>query len=246
MLPGTPPSVAEANAPLREGSAGWPVFALQGALGCAGIHIAKDGGFGPKTKKAVEKFQRGEKIAVDGVVGPMTQRHLVSYVCRLIEHEVPDLPSGLAAAMAAGEGGNMLAAVNWSVPGGVDCGLFQLRVYTPYGEDAMRLAFSPLRAGAKAMKDFGARRASFLKRPWVNGNVARAGRCALLAHNWPAGADAYSRYGHVSCTTCLASWVPVGVKFPDGHPVRTQEEWAQFYAMSGPHGSGPIASAVKW
>lgn len=38
--------------------------------------LAEDGDYGTKTETAVKWFQRGEKIAIDGIVGPVTWRHL--------------------------------------------------------------------------------------------------------------------------------------------------------------------------
>ncbi len=55
------------GAPVRNGSRGPTVAAVQGALG-----IAADGVFGPQTRSAVRAFQRAHRLAADGIVGPRT------------------------------------------------------------------------------------------------------------------------------------------------------------------------------
>lgn len=250
-LPVSPPSPSVAGLPVKLGSSGWPTYAVQGALGSAGLPVVQDGDFGPKTETAVRAFQRSKHLDVDGRVGPATSRALVSVVCGRVERSVPDMPDGLAEGMAAGEGGNNLYAVNWSVLGGVDCGLWQWRVYgPPYQQSAMEQAFSPHRAGMRAAMDFLSRRDAFLAEAWVGSSRERAGRCALMAHNWPAGAASIARYGTCSMPNESCSWVPrdsMGrsvVRFPDGYRVETRWDWCQFYAMGGPHGSGVIVRNV--
>ena len=58
---------------VREGSNGPAVRELQTLLKSKGFNPGPvDGAFGPKTKAAVQAFQRAQGIAVDGVVGPQT------------------------------------------------------------------------------------------------------------------------------------------------------------------------------
>jgi len=61
---------------LRSGSSGPHVVDLQNALNRALVpspSLTPDGSFGPKTLAAVRAFQTQRRIAVDGVVGPVTQ-----------------------------------------------------------------------------------------------------------------------------------------------------------------------------
>jgi hypothetical protein len=63
--PPAPPSTSRPV--LREGSRGDDVTHLQRELS-----IPADGIFGPQTKAAVQRFQRGQGLEQDGVVGPLT------------------------------------------------------------------------------------------------------------------------------------------------------------------------------
>lgn len=58
--------------PLQLGSTGINVKRIQEALG--GLEV--DGKFGPKTDAAVRAFQKAHDLKVDGIVGPVTWRHL--------------------------------------------------------------------------------------------------------------------------------------------------------------------------
>lgn len=57
---------------LRRGSKGDAVVDLQKALQKLGFMVAIDGDFGAGTEVAVAKFQRDQKLDVDGIVGPGT------------------------------------------------------------------------------------------------------------------------------------------------------------------------------
>ncbi|WP_293337993.1 peptidoglycan-binding domain-containing protein [Microcoleus sp. CAWBG58] len=49
---------------------------LQRLLNVTGASLNTDGGFGPKTQQAVISFQKQQKIAADGIVGPKTWNKL--------------------------------------------------------------------------------------------------------------------------------------------------------------------------
>jgi hypothetical protein len=64
---------------LRTGARGKAVSELQGLLNRVlrpDVHLGVDGHYGPKTRKAVQIFQRDSKLVVDGIVGPKTWRAL--------------------------------------------------------------------------------------------------------------------------------------------------------------------------
>lgn len=65
--PAPPPPPPAARATIQQGSKGVDVKYLQARLG-----LSQDGDFGPKTKGAVQMFQRAHGLTADGVVGPRT------------------------------------------------------------------------------------------------------------------------------------------------------------------------------
>jgi len=68
------------NSVLREGSAGNDVELLQRQLKAAGFDPGRaDGDFGPKTKSAVQAFQRATGLETDGIVGPKTWNALSTW-----------------------------------------------------------------------------------------------------------------------------------------------------------------------
>jgi murein L,D-transpeptidase YcbB/YkuD len=61
---------------LRFGNSGTSVRVLQRLLISKGYAIQVDGAFGPLTETAVKAFQNQRRLAVDGIVGPVTWREL--------------------------------------------------------------------------------------------------------------------------------------------------------------------------
>jgi hypothetical protein len=58
---------------LRVGAAGWDVSAMQWLLARAGFPSGSiDGGFGPRTDRALRRFQARAGLSADGVAGPAT------------------------------------------------------------------------------------------------------------------------------------------------------------------------------
>lgn len=258
MLPATPPT---GQSPvIQEGMSGWPVYALQSFLKSVGCVLDVDGDFGSGTKEAVKAYQQASRLTVDGVAGPRTQSDLVIQRLVKVESNLPSLPDGLMRGQLLSEGGLMLAPVNWNVGGGVDCGAAQYRVYGPpfmvdgSADDGATLteAFGAT-CVRRAAEELLQRRAAFFKNgAWSRGNAERAGRLAAFAHNWPhqGGADYYAEHGTVSNPNGACTWLPrdrngnLIVRFPDGTLVRTRQDWAEFYAMSGKHGEGAVTRFV--
>ncbi|MCF6120547.1 N-acetylmuramidase domain-containing protein [Mesorhizobium muleiense] len=77
-LSGSPP-VSASTGMLRMGSNGARVRALQTLLVRAGYTVNVDGDYGPSTRDAVRDFQKAQKLAPDGVVGPETLRRLEAW-----------------------------------------------------------------------------------------------------------------------------------------------------------------------
>lgn len=67
---------AVAGGPLRRGSSGGGVVALQHKLSGLGYTLQPDGEFGPITEIAVKQFQSSAALISDGIVGPVTARAL--------------------------------------------------------------------------------------------------------------------------------------------------------------------------
>jgi hypothetical protein len=227
-LPAQPP--AQTDYSIRQGEEGWAVYALQ----CALPGAERDGSFGAFTDAAVRAVQGSYALVVDGIAGPATQGALADRVCA--EHS-SGLPRGLIAGIAQGEGGKLLGPVNWSVPGGVDCGLFQRRVYGPPFQLAeLQRAFDP-GYQAELLRRFLAARAEKYQRPeMASPGPERAWRLAALAHNYPAGADTIAAKGIGGLSAYWRkpqAWVPA-VHLPDGYEIRTPLDWVRFYALGWP------------
>lgn len=228
---------------LREGDQSIVVWSLQKALN---VGLTLDGDYGPATKSAVVKFQAASSLTADGIAGPMTQRKLVTKI--LAQYDV-DLPFGLLMGFAQMEGGYLLGAVNWSVSGGVDCGVHQRRVYSAdYNDDAVIQRAFDVAYQTRLLADrLTELRGIFIAREGTNdgykGVPARekAWRLAALNHNYPSAADRLSRTPIAQLGTywtTAQSWVTgFGFRFPDGTPVRTPLEWTHLYAgtLAGAH-----------
>ena len=68
----TTPKTAAPSQTLQPGDTGAQVKTLQHALTSLGYPVTADGDYGPATQTAVEKFQKAQGLAQDGVVGPQT------------------------------------------------------------------------------------------------------------------------------------------------------------------------------
>lgn len=222
-LPSSPPRTSAYS--IRRGQSGWPVHALQRALRTVGHAVAVDGDFGPMTEEQVRAFQRREALTPDGVAGPKTQGRLLQLIDAAASRLV-NMPNGLMRGFFESEGGNLLAAVNWSVPGGVDCGCVQKRVYgPPYRHQALVDAFHPYGAAVGAATALRDRQRVFASRSGTLMSPFSALELAVLSHNWPAAADSYSRTGTLPNPTGIASWVPASL--PSG--ARTRAGWCAYY-----------------
>src|ERR1051325_7899341 len=102
--------------------------------------LVADGIFGAGTESGVKKYQADTGAEVDGVVGAQTQSRMVRS-CVVRAPGGSDMPKGLLEGQIALESGGFICAVNASVPGGLDLGLTQRRVYgPPYDAQAVQNA----------------------------------------------------------------------------------------------------------
>jgi peptidoglycan hydrolase-like protein with peptidoglycan-binding domain len=245
-LPGRGGTATVLHPTIKKGDRGIVVWAFQKALDdLYSIAVTPDGDFGPHTYDVVRAFQKGEGLTMDGVAGPVTQKHLVTR--HVVAHR-ENVPKGLMDGFAAMEGGWLIAPMNWSTPGGVDCGAFQRRVYAAdYGNNAViERAFNTGYQARLLCGNLLELRSIFGPRAGTrDGSMdanEKAWRLAALNHNYPSAADRLSRTPIKSLTsywTSAQEWVSrYGFKFPDGWAVRTPLEWAHLYAgvLDGAHG----------
>jgi hypothetical protein len=81
--PTSPPASGVAHWPdINQGRRGTVVKVIQYLLGASGHAVTVDGDFGPKTKSAVEAFQRSAGLPVNGGVGSVTWPRLIVTVQR--------------------------------------------------------------------------------------------------------------------------------------------------------------------
>ena len=74
---------------LKYGMEGYSVTLLQYALGRAGMEAGKpDGIFGRRTAKALQRFQREQGLAADGIAGKLTWAALYPYICGYTLHRI--------------------------------------------------------------------------------------------------------------------------------------------------------------
>jgi peptidoglycan hydrolase-like protein with peptidoglycan-binding domain len=228
------------------------VWSMQGALKADGVQLQVDGLFGKETDGAVFGWQMSRGLEPDGIFGPVSSRKLAD---RLIARSTTKVPKGALEGQVDGESGRLWGAVNWSVPGGVDCHLTQRRVYTvDYGDwDVEHRAFSSVLQLSYSALGLRNSHDSY----WSASNAVktheRAWRLALLKHNYPSMADKIAQLGInglSSYYTSQQNWVvAIGVSWRDGAPVRTPLEWGQFYALgSSTHSQEGLVSRLvtKW
>lgn len=235
---------------IKEGATGVPAFAVQRVLNSADIQTAEDAVFGPKTTEKVKELQEFLNLSPeDGVVGPATQQKFVKRRTKREEHQF-SLPPRLLLSKVLYESSAYWAAVNWSVPGGVDCGVTQRRVYDEqYGSDTVIRSVFDVRAQIN-VSAINVRNLyeTFIRRAGINGRRELAFRTAVLSHNYPALATRVSYdgiSGLSSYYTTPQAWVSnFGLRFPDGTLIRTPLEWGQRYALGNTAHQEP-GQAVK-
>lgn len=248
---------------LKKGVNGMAVFALQraanrlGLSGADGKPLKEDGSFGDNTEYAAIQLQKKLGVTPDGKFGPVSQATLARYLCdrrEVIESNAGRyIPNDYLISLVDYESSGYLGCVNWNVPGGVDCGITQRRVYeADYENDALvQACFDPISQIGQSAVEFNTVYKTLVNSPGINGKTELAVRSTALKHNYPAAVDRISKYGLVGLTGSSyymspAAWVKaVGIKFPDGTPIQTPYQWCQRYALGAPDHNEP-GQAVKF
>lgn len=79
--------------PIRSGMRGWDVAALQFNLAKHGFPSGPvDGGFGPRSARALRRYQRWARLRADGIAGPATYRALRRRPARSVLSFLPPMP----------------------------------------------------------------------------------------------------------------------------------------------------------
>lgn len=230
-------------------ASGVVVWAVQRGLNERGgpvVPLIEDSVYGDRTRATVVNFQNRQGLLMDGRFGPKTSERLGRI---LAVQTAAGLPQSLLASMVLNESGFYIAAVNFSVAGGVDCGYTQRRVYSADFEDlaVVRRAFDPLYQFNLLANALVSRYAA-----WFGDTGAatheRAWRLAALNHNYPYAASKIAAVGVGGLTsywTTPQEWVrAIGTKFPSGRAVQTPLEWCQRYAL-GNDAEGEPGQAVR-
>jgi len=198
-----------------------------------GLPVVEDGIFGEQTRLAVKSFQEASELKGDGRFGQKTSAAMAA----VLGAKVPtSVAPGLVRGIVQAESGNLIGAVNTSVPGGIDCGYVQRRVYeADYSDQAVvRRAFDGLYQMNLLAKTLRSRHDAFYGRPGAKTHK-EAWKLAALHHNYPYAADQISKLGVNNLSsywTTPASWVEaIGAKWADGEPVQTPLDWCRYYAL---------------
>ncbi len=105
-------TAAACPALIRQGENDGCVTELQSLLNRQGAHLAVDGSFGPLTLAAVETFQAGYGIGVDGIVGSQTKAALYGTLPKPGPAPAPGASAAAAAALAQANVGGTACGTN--------------------------------------------------------------------------------------------------------------------------------------
>ena len=97
-----PASATFGNHVLHEGSHGQPVRALQRWLTVVGHRTHVDGRFGPSTGRSVRRYERAQRLRVDGVVSPLQAQGLRVRVIGVRAMQAAMLPTAAESGMTDG------------------------------------------------------------------------------------------------------------------------------------------------
>lgn len=231
---------------IKRRQSGAHVYAVQRALNTienpTWDALAEDYWFGAKTEGAVMEFQRAHSLGPDGVVGGNTSAKMADLIVAAIARRT--IPVGLREGIMEGESSRLMGAVNWTVPGGVDCSVVQRRVYEgDYGNaEIVETAFDGRAQLQRLSRELKSRHDAFYGSTGAPNHRA-AWRLATLNHNYPSAAAKIAEVGIGGLSSYYKTpqdWVlAIRARFPDGWPVRTPLDWCRHYSLGWPRHDEP-------
>lgn len=215
---------------LRYGDVGTDVAALQLNLG----DLTVDGDFGPRTERAVRRFQRHRpRLVTDGIAGPATQAKIAERQMRSAAARVPE---GLLKSLGYNESALILGSCGKHADDpGWDIGVFARSSGTaPGSQDFLWAAYDVAASAGWSAENLRASRER-LGVPvdsWYRGTLAHGDderyrwQLAVLAHNYPLGASNIAKYGEAtSDDDAPREWIITAT----GGRLQTTREWCVAY-----------------
>jgi hypothetical protein len=208
--------------PIKPGEVNsWRVYAVQRALITRGYTVLSDGDYDPGrgTEKAVRRFQEINRLTVDGIVGPVTQRALLSKVEKVVDERYPNLPNGIVFGLIMKETSGLIAPTNDFDPSpkdvGTDCGCMQWRIKgPPYDFEALKAAFDPELVMERAIVDPDKGlmpRFQRITRVRPTMPLELRWRSVIVAHNAPFLYEQMVKYGRLQTPDAIATWTNNGL-----------------------------------
>jgi peptidoglycan hydrolase-like protein with peptidoglycan-binding domain len=214
---------------VKNGMNGVDVWAIQQNLVAVGYNLTADGAFGPITEKAVRDFQTGQRLDVDGVCGPASQRALC-----LTLSDGPSrnsrLPDGLLKGLMANESGFIIPAYSpHPTGGGFDLGPYQQAFPPAVKNDTnYAAAYNAKAMATQTAAEMRKQKDIFRKAPKVKDDKY-AWQLAALNHNWPAAAYGLANQGSIFSDPKQDTQPAAWVESASGGALHTPREWCSAY-----------------
>lgn len=214
---------------LKTGMSGVDVFAIQVNLAALGYSLVTDGAFGPITEKAVRDYQTAQRLDVDGICGPATQRAICLTLSDAPSKQAK-LPDGLLKGLMANESGFIIPAYSAHPGGGgFDIGPYQQAFPPAVPNDAnFALAYSAKAMAIQVARDLRSQKDIFRQAPKVSDDKW-AWQLAVLSHNWPAAASGLANHGSIFADARQDTKPAAWIESASGGALHTPREWVAAY-----------------
>lgn len=214
---------------LKSGMSGVDAWSIQLNLVALGYALTADGAFGPITEKAAKDFQTSQKLEVDGIVGPATQRVICLELSTPASNQ-SKLPDGLLKGLMANESGFIIPAYSaHPTGGGFDIGPYQ-QAFPPAtkSDTYFAAAYNAKTMASQVARDMRAQKDIFRKAPMVKDDKY-AWQLATLNHNWPAAAYGLANKGSIFSDPKQDTQPAAWVESASGGALHTAREWCSAY-----------------